>query len=74
MALDRKWFDEKVKLEEGLDVQAGAVIAHRCAPEVCSDGGKHQWDGEVIEMGYCSSVTCSKCGVDAMSVDQWTAP
>lgn len=50
------------------------VYVHRCAPEVCSDGGKHQWDGPSIEMGYCSSVTCSKCGIDAMSVGHWVAP
>lgn len=63
------------ELEPKKDQEATPVVyAHRCAPEVCSDGGKHQWDGETITMGWCDSVTCSKCGIAAIEVDQWAAP
>ncbi len=60
--------------DSGQKKAAPVIYAHKCAPEVCSDGGKHQWDGEPITMGYCDSVTCSRCGAIAAEVGMWTAP
>lgn len=42
-------------------------------PAICNDGGKHQWDGEPLDFGWGCSVTCSKCGRDALSVDMFVA-
>lgn len=42
----------------------------------CPDGPcEHQWDGPEIDLGGGAySVTCSRCGKDAMSHDMWVAP
>lgn len=38
---------------------------------VCPPPCKHSWDGPVVKCpdGLGASVTCSKCGIDCMSVD-----
>ena len=41
-----------------------------CGPPKCD----HQWDGPGIEWETGSSATCSKCGVDAMTVSLWEGP
>lgn len=41
----------------------------------CPESCGHVFDGEIIEVGQGSfSVTCSRCGVDAMSHDLWVMP
>jgi len=35
---------------------------------------EHQWDGDEAITGYGSSVTCSKCGMSAMSHDMRCCP
>lgn len=47
---------------------------------VCpKDRKEHQWDGPVVEFeagggGTGASVTCSKCGLDAMTHDMMVGP
>ncbi len=45
----------------------------KCA---CSTGGpcEHKWGGPVKELERGASVTCSRCGMDAMSHDLWVGP
>lgn len=41
----------------------------------CPDGPcEHVWDGEGVEDELMSSVTCSRCGMAAISHDIWVGP
>lgn len=42
----------------------------------CPDSCGHQWDGpeESFDEGLGWSVTCSKCGMSAVSHDMWVGP
>ena len=47
--------------------------------EMCTDGEPHKWDGPMVTFECANgagggSVTCSKCGKDAMSHDMMYAP
>ena len=51
------------------------ITVFTCGPPKC----EHVWDGPGIEWttengGGGESATCSKCGVDAMSVSIWEGP
>jgi hypothetical protein len=63
------------------------VMVFMCGPSTaqckcgCGNGGpcEHKWDGPVRELdpateGYGATVTCSRCGMDAMAHDMWVIP
>jgi|KBSMisStandDraft_5_1062788.scaffolds.fasta_scaffold267398_4 hypothetical protein len=54
------------------------VVEIICDPTVCLNadkvGDKHVWDGDCVDIGPYHSVSCSRCGVLAIDVDQWAAP
>jgi hypothetical protein len=40
----------------------------------CKDQQPHRWDGPTVEFDGGASVTCSICGLDAMSYDLMRLP
>lgn len=46
------------------------ITIFTCGPPKC----EHVWDGPGIETETSSSATCSKCGVDALTVSLWEGP
>jgi hypothetical protein len=50
-----------------------SAIIHICGP---GDTCPHEWDGPEVksEDGSITSLTCSKCGMDAYTHSLWMAP
>jgi len=58
-----------------------AVAIFPCGPSTptcvckCPDGPcEHAWDGEVIESGSVTTVTCGRCGASAFEHSMWVGP
>lgn len=60
-------------IEDALEEESRAGAFFSCSSK-CKDGGDHQWDGPGLETETSSSATCSRCGIDAMTVSLWEGP
>jgi hypothetical protein len=53
--------------------QERAITIHICGPSTatcrcnCPESCEHKWDGPTVRFENGASVTCSRCGMDAMS-------